>query len=346
MSYRDPKKNYDLFSALSKSREQSQREIGILKLKTVIDWEQFRSLIEEVCGYSLKDAKKGGRPPFDPILMLKVLILQKYYGLSDEKTELEINDRLSFLSFVGLELGDDVPDARTIWDFKERIEVKGRNGSARLFEAFAHALTLQGLIAKEGSIVDASFVDAPRQRNTREENKKIKEGERPEGFEKSTAKGRQKDCDARWVTKNKEAHFGYKNHVKADAKSKLIITQATTSASVHDSQVFTELIDEEDERILADSAYYSKEFEKYVLTECDAEEFIMRKGYRNNPLSDAEQKKNHLISKIRVRVEHIFGRMSQMGAEYCRSIGLRRAKQHNALANLTYNMDRYAFLMR
>ena len=246
MSYRDPKKNYDLFSALSKSREQSQREIGILKLKTVIDWEQFRSLIEEVCGYSLKDAKKGGRPPFDPILMLKVLILQKYYGLSDEKTELEINDRLSFLSFVGLELGDDVPDARTIWDFKERIEVKGRNGSARLFEAFAHALTLQGLIAKEGSIVDASFVYAPRQRNTREENKKIKEGERPEGFEKSTAKGRQKDCDARWVTKNKEAHFGYKNHVKADAKSKLIITQATTSASVHDSQVFTELIDEQE----------------------------------------------------------------------------------------------------
>ena len=72
----------------------------------------------------------------------------------------------------------------------------------------------------------------------------------------------------------------------------------------------------------------------------------MRKGYRNNPLSDAEQKKNHLISKIRVRVEHIFGRMSQMGAEYCRRIGLKRVKQHNALANLTYNMDRYAFLMR
>lgn len=346
MSYRDPKKDYDLFSALSKSREQSEREIGILKLKAVIDWEAFRSLIEEVCGYSQKDAKKGGRPPFDPILMLKILILQKYYGLSDEKVEYEINDRLSFLSFVGLELGDDVPDARTIWDFKERIEAKGRNGSARLFEAFGEVLANQGLVAKEGSIVDASFVDAPRQRNTREQNKQIKEGERPEGFEEKTAKGRQKDCEARWTKKNDETHYGWKNHINADAKSKLITAQVTTDASVHDSQTFKQLVTQDDQRVLADSAYYSEEMEHYVLKECNAEDFIMRKGYRNNPLSEEELKINHHISKIRVRVEHIFGRMSQMGAEYCRSIGLKRAKQHNSLANLTYNMDRYAFLMR
>ena len=346
MSYRDPKKNYDLFSALSKSREQSEREIGIMKLKAVIDWEGFRPLLEEVCGYAQKDAKKGGRPPFDPVLMLKVLILQKYYGLSDEKAEYEINDRLSFLSFVGLELGDDVPDARTIWDFKERIEMKNRNGSTRLFEAFGEVLTHQGLVAKEGSIVDASFVDAPRQRNTREQNKKIKEGERPAGFEKTTSKGRQKDCEARWAKKNDETHYGWKNHIKADAKSKLITAQVTTDASVHDSQTFKQLVTEEDQRVLADSAYYSAELEDYLLSNCDAEDFMMRKGYRNNPLSEEEQKINHRISKIRVRVEHIFGRMSQMGAEYCRSIGLKRAKQHNSLANLTYNMDRYAFLIR
>ena len=82
MSYRDPKKNYDLFSALSKSREQSLREIGILKLKNIIDWEAFRPLLEEVCGYTQKNKKDGGRPPFDPVLMLKVLVLQKYYGSS------------------------------------------------------------------------------------------------------------------------------------------------------------------------------------------------------------------------------------------------------------------------
>ena len=346
MSYRDPKKNYDLFSALSKSREQSERELGILKLKHVIDWEGFRPLLEEVCGYSQKNKKKGGRPPFDPVLMLKVLILQKYYGLSDEKTELEINDRLSFLSFIGLELGDDVPDARTIWDFKERIEKGDRNGSARLFEAFGEVLSFKGLVAQEGSIVDASFIDAPRQRNTREQNKKIKAGERPEEFDKNPAQGRQKDTEARWTKKNNEVHYGWKNHIKADAKSKLITAQVTTDASVHDSQTFKQLVDEEDQRVLADSAYYSEEMEEHVLEQCDAEDFIMRKGYRNKPLSKEEKKTNHTISKLRVRVEHIFGTMSQMRADYCQRIGLKRAKQHNSLANLTYNMDRYAFLMK
>jgi len=346
MNYRQPSKNHDLFSALSKKRVQETQEVGILKLNNIIDWESFRDLMEEIAGYSAKDQKKGGRPPFDPVLMLKLLILQKYYGLSDERTEYEVNDRLSFLSFLGLELGDDVPDARTIWDFKERIEAKQRNGSARLFEAFTKKLSVEGFIAKEGSIVDASFINAPRQRNSREENALIKEGKRPDGFETDTAKGRQKDCEARWTKKNNETHYGWKNHIKVDAKTKLIDTQVTTDASVHDSQTFTQLVDSSDQRVLADSAYHSEEREDYVLKDCDAEEFLMRKGQRNAPLSKEEEQRNRRISKIRVRVEHVFGRMSQMGADYCRAIGLRRAKQHNSLSNLTYNMDRYAFLMR
>ena len=97
MRYRQPSKNYDLFSALSKKRNQETQEIGILKLNNIINWESFRGLMEEVTGYNSKDKKKGGRPPFDPVLMLKILILQKYYGLSDERTEYEVNDRLSFL---------------------------------------------------------------------------------------------------------------------------------------------------------------------------------------------------------------------------------------------------------
>lgn len=237
------------------------------------------------------------------------------------------------------------PDARTLCDFKQRIEQGGRNGSARLFNAFSELLTHQGLIAKEGSIIDASFVDVPRQRNSRTENKQIKQGNRPEGFEKESAKGRQKDCDARWVTKNKESHFGYKNHIKVDAKSKLIESHTTTDAAVHDSRVFTELVDETDQRVLADSAYYSAEHEEYVLEQCDAEDFLMRKGYRNHPLSEEEQQRNSLISRVRVRIEHIFARMKHMKADFCYSIGLKRATQHNSLANLTYNMDRYAFLI-
>ena len=115
----------------------------------------------------------------------------------------------------------------------------------------------KNLIAREGSIIDASFTEAPRQRNTRSQNKQIKEGKRPEEFDTNQSVGRQKDTDARWTKKNNQSYYGYKNHAKVDLKSKLIITSQTTSAEVHDSQVFKELLDEKDEAVLADSAYYT-----------------------------------------------------------------------------------------
>ncbi len=88
MNYRKPSKNYDLFSAISKKRAQETQEVGILKLNKIIDWEGFRGLMEDVTGYSSKDNKKGGRPPFDPVLMLKILILQKYSKMIDRVWDL------------------------------------------------------------------------------------------------------------------------------------------------------------------------------------------------------------------------------------------------------------------
>ena len=219
MKYRNPKKDSDLFSMIEHQQSVLKAVKGINKLNAVIDWELFREELESILGYDNRDPKRGGRPPFDAVLMLKVLVLQKYYGLSDEETEFQIMDRFSFLQFLGLQAGDDVPDSRTIWDFKQLLEKDGRDGTRRLFDQFGQLLRTEGLLAKEGSIVDASFVAAPRQRNSREENQKIKQGERPGGFEADTAKGRQKDCDARWTKKNNETHYGYKNHAKVDAKS-------------------------------------------------------------------------------------------------------------------------------
>ncbi len=194
--------------------------------------------------------------------MFKVLVLQKFHGLSDAAVEEQIADRFSFMAFLSLRPGDAVPDANTLWDFREALE---RDGNERLFARFGEMLEKQGLIGHEGSIVDASFVDAPRQRNTREQNESIKNGERPAEFDKDTPKGRQKDCDTKWAQKNKETHFGYKNHAKVDAKSKLIIGSVTTSANVHDSQVFQDLVYETDNAMFADSVYQSAESERYVL---------------------------------------------------------------------------------
>ena len=345
MKYRNPKKDSDLFSMIDHQREITQTVRGINKLNDVIDWELFHPELESLLGYDDRDLSKGGRPPFDPVFMLKVLVLQKYHNLSDEQTEFQIGDRFSFMQFLGLQPGDSVPDEKTIWDFKGLLDKDGRDGARKLFECFASQLSGEGMIAREGSIVDASFVDAPRARNTREQNAQIKSGERPEGFEADTAKGRQKDCDARWTKKNTETHYGYQNHVKVDAKSKLVVSYKSTAANVHDSQVLEDLIDDEDEAVFADSAYTSKSSDELLLKN-GCQNFIQFKAQRGQPLTAEEIARNKLRSRIRVRCEHIFGRMSQMALDRLRSIGLARANQHIGLSNLVYNIDRYAFLCK
>ena len=149
MKYHNPKKEADLFSMLDHQREVTGTVKGINKLNAVIDWELFRKDLECLLGYDRRDASKGGRPPFDPLLMLKVLVLQKYYGLSDDETEFQIKDRFSFMEFLGLQAGDSVPDAKTIWDFKQLLEKEGRCGSRKLFERFTGLLEQHGLIARE-----------------------------------------------------------------------------------------------------------------------------------------------------------------------------------------------------
>ena len=131
--------------------------------------------------------------------------------------------------------------------------------------------------------------------------------------------------------------------MKVDTKSKLVSAYATTPASVHDSQVLEELVDEDDEAVFADSTYQSESSEAFLL-EKNCQNFILFKATRNHPLSDEENLSNKKRSRIRVRCEHVFGRMSQMAMDQLRTIGLARANQHNALSNLIYNMDRYAFL--
>ena len=223
MKYREPSAEVDFYSMMSHQQKVTQTLRGINKLSEVIDWEIFREELESIMGYEKRDWSKGGRPPYDPVLMFKVLVLQKYHGLSDEQSETQIRDRLSFMGFLGLHLGDTIPDARTIWDFKQALEREGREGTRRLFKQFERKLTEVGMIGREGSMVDASFVEAPGQRNSREENAQIKERKRPEGYGQASAKGRQKDCDARWAKKNGQRYYGYKNHVKVDAKSKLVM---------------------------------------------------------------------------------------------------------------------------
>jgi IS5 family transposase len=253
--------------------------------------------------------------------MFKILILQRLYNISDTQAEYQIKDRLSFMRFLGLALCDTVPDEKTIWEYREHL-VQGKIIDT-LFYRFTRQLEEKKVITYSGSIVDATFVDVPRQRNSRKENKKIKGGETPEEWEEEANqnKRRQKDVDARWAKKNQEVHYGYKNHVKVDKKNKIITKQQVTSAEVHDSQALQNLVEAgKDKIIYADSGYVGEAVQACI--PAGVKNRIHEKGKRNKPLTKQQEKENKAKSHIRVRAEHVFGMMTNtMKGITIRSIG-------------------------
>ena len=329
-------KQINLFAEETQLERLSKLGDSLERLK-VIDFESFRPTLTE--GMKKERKSSAGRHPFDNVMMFKVLVLQRLFNLSDDQTEYQITDRISFQRFLGLSLGEKVPDAKTIWLFRNTLtELKIIDA---LFSQFNQMLEAQGIITHTGTIVDATFVDAPRQRNSRDENEQIKNSEIPEEWKKNPHKMSQKDTDARWTKKRDETHYGYKDHVKADADSKLILDYTVTPANVHDSNEFEEFFNDQDNAAYADSAYVGRNLPEHVKNK------VCEKGYRNKPLTEAQKENNRRKSRIRCRIEHIFGFMTMsMHGLTVRSIGIKRATFHTGLTNLVYNFCRYSVLRR
>ena len=319
-------------------------------LNKAIDWSIFIPLLEKAKPDKTRDGK-GGRPPLSPLMMFKIAILQQMHNTSDDTTEFLLNDRLSWKRFLGLGLAQKAPDAKSIWLFRDILQKSGVY--EELFDLFTAKMEEMGVITHRGSIVDASFVDAPRQRNSREENETIKEGGIPEAWLEEDCANMlaQKDTDARWAKKNDELHFGYKDHVLCDADSKMIVDYRVSAASVHDSQVFVPLLSSYIHKLRslwADSAYIGAEFRAQIMALNSR--IILRiceKGSKGNPLTKEQKESNREKSRTRSRVEHIFGHMSgSMQGMSIRSIGRERTCCVIGLKNLAYNMARYVTLFR
>ena len=315
------------------------------RLSRVIDFEMFRPLLED--HLKPKEQKyRGGARPYDYVLMLKVLVLQSLFGLSDKQVQYQITDRLSFKVFLGLSSGDKVPDEKSVWAFREKLTKLELIET--IFEQFHQYLIEKGLVVNEGKMIDASFAPAPKQRNTREENQKIKDGQGAELWNDNPAKKRHKDIDARWTKKNNVSVFGFKNHAKVDKASKIVDSYHVTDASVHDSQALEPLLDDNDkgQELYADSAY-TGESQDATIQKKEMINKVHEKGYKNRALTEEQKNQNHEKSKIRSRVEHVFGYMEQtMKGLKVRSIGIARAKGIIGLINLTYNLMRYEQIMR
>lgn len=312
----------------------------LVKLNLVIDWKIFKPLVDKIREKERKS--NAGAKGFEPLMMFKVLVLQSLYGLSDDAMEAQILDRLTFMRFLGLNLADKAPDAKTIWLFRQQLT--DAELIVPLFELFDSYLRNNGFAARKGQMVDAAIVEVPRQRNSRDENEKIKNGEKIDGWKDE--KRRQKDTDARWTKKNGTTYFGYKNHVQVDVAHKFIRNFDVTSAEVHDSNVFEELLDNDNSSrdVWADSAYRTpKNLE--TLDDLGFREHLQRKGCRNRKLTTIEKKGNRTRSKTRSRVEHVFGIQSaRLCDNLLRCIGKARSFVKIGLRNLSYNLCRFVTL--
>ena len=317
-----------------------QEKKPVLKrLADSIPWESFRPLLDK--GYAHERKSNAGRKRIDPLILFKMLVLQQLFNLSDQELEFQVNDRRTFEHFVGLGVMTSIPDATTVAFFRDRLLKAGV--IEELFEMFESYLRSQGLQARGGQIIDATLVPVPKQRNTREENKEIKAGRLPEGWNKNPDRLRQKDLDARWVKKNDINYYGYKNSICIDVDHGFIRRYAVTPANIHDSQMLPRLLDPENEHdfVWADSAYSGECFAD-LLSLGGFESLIHEKGARNHPLSDEAKKMNRVKSAIRACVEHVFGCMTMsMGGKLTRKIGLGRTEAWWGLKNLTFNFLRY-----
>lgn len=318
----------------------SHRQTALDRLNEIVDWEAFRLHLRKA--FPSTRPEVGGRPAFDEVFMFKVLVLQRLHDLSEEATELAIQDRFTWQRFLGIHVGCRMPDKNTIWDFKQALIVAG--ALVACFAAFFDQIERHGIMLESGKIVDASIVEVPVQRNSRTENEHIKADKAPPGWGKNPAKLRQKDMDARWTSKHGEHFFGYKNHIKIDQKTKIIEACVATAAHVHDSQVLFDLVDANDGRLYADSAYRSAGIARR-LNDMGVQDWTIERARRNTPLTTRDRRTNRTKSRIRSRVEHVFGTMTtSLGGTFQRSIGFARNAAMIIFGNLVYNMDRLRYL--
>ena len=334
-------------------------EIGdpLSAISRTVDFESFRPMLNTLLGTPTGGV---GRPPWDQVLMLRILVLQIIRGLSDEMIEFELIDSASAQRFAGISPHDPVPDSRTIWLFRDSLSKSkhagqatadgtsaGIDGARALFDQFHQMLAEKGLLCREGKTVDAMILEVPRQRNSRKENESVKNGVTPGDWKTQPRKLAQKDLEARWTRKRDVNYYGYKNSIVGGNTDNFVHDYVVAPANSHDSQIIPGSYFKPESEIsyaYGDSAYSGAPIAE-KLEQANIISHIHTKGSRDKPLSAIEVEINHLKSKVRVRIEHRFGRMKTcLHGLAIRGIGLVRNRSAVGLINLVYNMLEYSRL--
>ena len=312
----------------------------LAEIESYIDFAALAAEIDRVAPRPV--SAQGGRPPYPTDTMVRILVLKRLYNLSDEQMEYQLLDRMSYKRFCGLANATNIPDRTTVWTFENRI---GELGAKALFDGVSTQLLRKGFIARGGQIIDATLVPAPKQHNSRAEKALIEQDAMPADWK--PAKRRQKDIDATWTKKHGKSYFGYKLSINVDKKYKIIRKIETGTASTHDSQHFDVVLDVLNTScdVYADRGYPSVAREDWLKGNGFRNQ-IQRKGKRNKPLSECQQRRNQRIAKTRARVEHVFAAVEQMGGKLFRTIGQARANFAMTMMAACYNLKRLVYFQK
>lgn len=290
------------------------------QLNAVIPWEKLAAPIRRT--YQ-NDSTKGGRPNVPVIMMLKIVMLQKWFNLSDPAAEAMLRDRISFRKFVGLGWTDPTVDHATIALFRKRLHEQQL--ISNLFDAVTDHLTKQGMIVREGTLVDATIITAPRGRKSDAE---------------SNFRGQTKDKTATSTKKNDTPYHGFKAHIATDTQG-MIVDYIYGTAKEHDSKHIDQLIENETKSVYADSAYMAKDHKQRLEKDGIFCGIIERRVRGQDELTDAQKQHNQQCAKVRAKVEHPFAWLKNTGGFLrVRYRGLQRNAIDFALAAIAYNFKR------
>jgi IS5 family transposase len=331
----------DLFVEEHRQAKLGAYVANLAAMDELINFGTVAAAVDAAC--PMADRKKGGRPPYATEIMVRMVFLQSLYNLSDEDCEHQVLDRMSFQRFCRLDGVLHIPDARTLWRFKQRLTQGGLGGRA-IFESVSQQLHQQGYIPRGGQIVDASIVQAPITQARSAERAALNEGQAPEGW--STKRLQHTDRDARWTKKHGKSYYGYKLHSNVDARWKLIRRIEVTAANVDDGQTLHAVIDTRNtrDRVLADRGYDAQS-NRDLLVKHGMQDSIARRAKPGQKARQRLDARNRRINKTRARVEHVFAGLEQLGGKVVRAMTLARNELAITLKCVAYNAKRLVWLV-
>ncbi len=316
-------------------RIRKTRRTFLAQINNLLDWDALQKLLEQ---HYPKGQSNTGRKAYSPLLLLKMSLLQTWYGLSDYAVEEQVNDTLSFMRFCGLKLEDPVPDHSVLSRFRTSLsKVKAWD---LLLESINAQLAERGIILKQGAIIDASITPS----NRKPKGKKV-HALRPESIPPVVAlQQRGVDPEGAWVKKGGRLSYGYKRHYVTESSSGLVLSVETTSANAHESKQLSQCVSKArlptGSRVYADKGYCSAANEKVLQGMC-LRSGIQQKATRSKALTQRQKQFNKLVGKVRYKIERVFGSIkSWFGDLRARYVGQIRVHGQHVLEAIAYNLYR------